>query len=231
MKKEALAWYGPVLLAGVLIFVANWLPAYLERNVGANTMSIDGVGVSREKMPPDIATIDLAIVANLGVNSKEVSTSIAEKSDRLTAYLKSLKDVTYTNSPLEVRQEVINVGAKYAKSFTGRQNFIVTIRDLTQVQTIIDKALEIGINDVGSVQYALEKMEPLRFKAREAAIALARKSAETVAQQLGVKVGKLLNFTESIESSGQDSGFDDNAPNNSKMVYASHRVNMSFSSK
>jgi uncharacterized protein YggE len=239
MKKEylsAISWYGPVLLAGILIVVGTLAPRIWHHN-SETQFYIEGLGVSQIPLPPDAASLDVAAVASLAESAKDATAKIGDKIDLFAAYLSTLNGVTFSNTPIEISHEVVQVGQKYAKSFTAKQRLRINVTDFKMLQSVIDKAVELGINDIGSVRYSLSESEKYRKEARQKALDLARAHAEEVASQLGVKLGSIVDYSENKIESPESSDLQDiidamdgelpvEGPKN---LFVSHSVRLSFS--
>lgn len=61
---------------------------------------------------------------------------------------------------------------------------------------IIEGAVEKGANEVGSLQFTIDKEEEIRKQVREEAIKKTKDKAKELASQLGIKLGRITNFNE-----------------------------------
>ena len=77
------------------------------------------------------------------------------------------------------------------------QSLEVKIRDMEKIGNIIEGATAAGANEVGSLQFTVDKEEEFKKQARKEAIEKAKAKAEELASQLGVNLVKITNFSES----------------------------------
>lgn len=83
----------------------------------------------------------------------------------------------------------------------------VTVRDIGKISQVLTAATKAGANNVWGVSFELSDRAPLYAKAREQAIANARRDAEQLAKLTGVKLGRIISV-------------DDQAEGNAAPVYA-----------
>ena len=90
-------------------------------------------------------------------------------------------------------------GAGDAPRITGYEARIdhrLTVRDVARLGQVIDAVIAAGANDLGGVRFAVKDDDKLIEKARRLAVADARKTAETLAAEAGVGVGRVLTIEE-----------------------------------
>jgi uncharacterized protein len=150
---------------------------------------------------PDQATV------NLGFSITETTVEAAQNqanqvTNNIIASVKSLdiekediKTINYNVYPeydySEQAQRIIG----YRVSNTVQ----VRIKDTAQVNQVIDAGTQEGANEVGGVQFTLspEKEKELTREAREAAITQAKENASELASLSGMRLGKIVNISES----------------------------------
>jgi uncharacterized protein len=76
----------------------------------------------------------------------------------------------------------------------------VTIRETAKVGDLIDRAAAAGANDIGNVAFSLSDASKVLDRARETAIADARRKAEIYAKAAGVRLGAVQWITEDTAS-------------------------------
>jgi len=76
------------------------------------------------------------------------------------------------------------------------QKLEVKIRDLEKIGEVIEKGTESGANEVSSLNFAVDKQEDFKKEAREQAVQKAKEKAEEMAGAVGVKIGKIVTFSE-----------------------------------
>ncbi len=70
---------------------------------------------------------------------------------------------------------------------------------MAKIGDIIQKAANAGSNQTGDLQLTIDKQDELLKQAREQAIEKAKNKAKELASQLGVKLVRITNFSESGE--------------------------------
>lgn len=75
--------------------------------------------------------------------------------------------------------------------------FEVKIRALEKSGDIISGVVSAGANEVGNLEFNIDNEEILREEARSLAISDAKKKAAVLAKQLGVRLGRIVSFSES----------------------------------
>ena len=81
-------------------------------------------------------------------------------------------------------------------------NVSVTIRDLENVGTILDAAIEAGANNIYGVEFALDDPNVAESDARAAAIEDARAKAEELSQLTGIPLGEIISVSEIVGMGG-----------------------------
>jgi hypothetical protein len=76
------------------------------------------------------------------------------------------------------------------------QSLEVKIRDLSKIGLIIETGTSNGANEVGDLQMKVDKEDEFKSQARASAIVKAKEKAKELAKQVGVKLGRITNFSE-----------------------------------
>lgn len=166
----------------------------------ANTVSFSGEGKVLAK--PDVAVIDFSIVTE-AATSKAAQDANSEKSNKVTDFLKKQKiedkDVKTTSYSIYPQYEYPRYGGvPRIKGYQVSQTIEVKIRDLGNVSSILDGVVTAGANQVGNLNFKIDDPEKLKAEARAKAIADAKKKAGELKGQVGIKLGKIVNFSEGV---------------------------------
>jgi len=168
-----------------------------------NTISVAGTGEIWAK--PDVAIIDFSVVSE----RKNVEEALAENTQKMNKIIETLQNKQISKNDLKTTN--FNVYPRYEwyeksdYSFSGkrvlvgyevRQSLQVKIRDLLRTGEIIQAAIQAGANEVGDLHFIIEKEEELKLQARAQAIKQAKEKARDIAQQLAVRLGKIVSFNE-----------------------------------
>lgn len=72
----------------------------------------------------------------------------------------------------------------------------ITARDISRLGEVLDRAVTLGANQVGGIEFRVSQAETLKDDARREAIANARRRAELFAAAAGVELGRVLQIEE-----------------------------------
>ena len=197
------------------LFIAGMLlaPVMLTAAVcGSETTKIEntpqdqvrGITVSGEGKvtgKPDLALI------TLGVST--LRPTVAEARDAaataLTGILDSMRAQGVADDDIQTSQ--LNIQPEYDYSgntqrltgFRVQNTVTVKVRDIDNTTAVVDGAITAGGDEttIQSIAFTIDNPESLRSQAREAAVADARKRAETLASASGVSIGNPVSINES----------------------------------
>lgn len=162
-----------------------------------NTISARGEGKVYTK--PDIAVLNLSVVTE-GRNIKDVQDENSEKMNGVIAFLKEFnveeKDIKTTNYRLYPRYDYENRRIPQIIGYEITQTLEVKVRDLEKIGDILEQSVSAGVNQVGSLRFAVDKDEELKERARSLAIKDAKDKAKKLASNLGVRLLKISGFDE-----------------------------------
>ena len=178
------------LVAGLIAAAAASPAAAVE---GPAQISVSGQ--ASVDAPPDYAQITIGASTTAPVakdamaeNSKAVADIIAlAKSEGVDA--KDIRTSSLSIYPL--------MNANAVTGYRADNTVQIKLRDLDKIGNILDKAVGKGANAISGVSFLLNDPDALLDKARPLAFADARRKAEIYAAAAGVKVGRLLDLTES----------------------------------
>ena len=202
-KGSAVLWYGPVALAGVLFFLATNGLSIWDRTKSSDIF-VEASSKAVAEVKPDTAKVVFTAKHMLADSPKLASVNIGKKVDDFSTFAATLPDVKLAVLPLSISQEVIQIGEKFARSYTATQSIEVSVRDFTLLQKLIDQAISTEIGDIGSTEFSLTSSSAARKGLREKVIKEANDDALAKAKELGRSLDKMVDFSESTSS--YDSG-------------------------
>jgi uncharacterized protein YggE len=172
-----------------------------------NTITVSDTGEVYAK--PDLALTTFSVITE----EKTVTEALSKNTEKMNAVIdfvksqeveeKDLKTTSFNIYPrYEWREEETGIppqpsGKRVLVGYEVRQSLEVKIRDMTKIGEIIEGATEAGANQVGDLQFTIDKEDELKKQAREQAIEKAKTKAKELACQLGVKLVRISNFSES----------------------------------
>jgi len=168
-----------------------------------DTISISGVGKVLAK--PDIGQVDLSVISD----ATTVAAAQKDNTDKMNKITQAMKDLGIDEKDLQTVNYSIYPRYQYT---TGKSTIIgyevtqtleVKIRNLDKSGDILGKAASMGANQVGSLTFTFDNPESFQSEARQKAVADAKQKAQDLAKGLGVSLGKITSFSETV--SGQPS--------------------------
>lgn len=171
-----------------------------------NTITVSDTGEVYAK--PDLALTTFSVVTE----AKTVAEAMSENTKKMNAvidFIKSQgiedKDIKTTSFNIYPRYEwyeeagtiIYPEGRRVLVGYEVNQSLEVKIRDMTKIGQIIEGATAKGANQVGDLQFTIDKKDELKAEARKQAIDKAKGKAGELASQLGVNLVRITNFAES----------------------------------
>lgn len=223
LNKSVLSWALTGLVVILAVFIIISINQKLNTATTTNTVSFSGRGKVIAK--PDIATLEFSIITE-AATSKQAQDDNSKKSKAVTDFLKKQgvndKDVktTYYNiypkysypRPRPLYQSPpSSVGETQVMplppipiddttpkiiGYQVTQGLQVKIRDFDKLSSVIDGLVVAGVNNVNNLGFSIDDPEKLKSEARAKAIADAKKKADELKGQIGIKLGKIVNFSE-----------------------------------
>lgn len=161
-----------------------------------DTITIEGTG--KVSATPDVAVVNLGVTSE-GRSVKDVQRQNTEKMNSIIAALKAMdivaKDIQTSNYNISPKYDWSN-GRQNILGYIVSQNVTVKIRNLDKTGDVLAKAGELGMNQAGGVQFTIDEPQKLQEEARGKAIDDAKKKAEQLAEKLGLRVVKVVTFSE-----------------------------------
>ena len=172
-----------------------------------NTITVSDKGEVYAR--PDLALTTFSVITE----KKTVAEAMSENAEKMNAVINSVKeqgvedkDLKTTSFNIYPRYEYRRVeteiypyppGKRVLVGYEVRQSLQVKIRDMEKIGDIIQGATDAGANQVGDLQFTIDNEDELKRQARQEAIEKAKRKAEELASQLGVKLVRIVNFSES----------------------------------
>jgi len=169
----------------------------------SHSISITGEG--KVTGVPDVAKIQLGY----SVEKKIVADAQKENTAKMNAVVgklkkdfkidaEDIKTINYYISP----QYDWNNGKQSLRGYLVSQDLSVKVREMDKVSQILDVAGSIGLNQIGNLSFEIDNPEKLKEEARAKALEQAKAKAGALSDIVGVKLGKIISFSESL-SDGQ----------------------------
>lgn len=198
------------LTVGGLIAVLLFLNVLDKMNVvskqlrGAkpdNTISMSAEG--RVQAVPDLAIVDLGVLTTAST-AKKAQDDNAQAANKVVAFVKSQgideKDIATTQLNVYPTYDYSS-GQNKITGYQATQNVSVKIRGIDKstelLGKIIDGAAAAGANQINGANLTFDDPDNLRQEARKQAIAKAKQKAQELADEAGLRLGKIVSISES----------------------------------
>lgn len=172
-----------------------------------NVVSVSGKG--EVVAVPDVALFTFGVTQE----GKDVATAQTLATEKINAALKYLKDngiadadiktVNYSINPVyDYAQGVCNSirctpGTQTLRGYEINQMVEVKVRKTEDAGKLLSGIGAQGVTNVSGLSFTVDNEEGIKAEAREAAIKDAKAKADVLAKQLGVKIVRIVNFSES----------------------------------
>lgn len=146
---------------------------------------------------PDIATLAIEV----SVSAKEVSDAKKQVDDRVAqyfAYLDELKierkDINAANLRTHPEYDFTKEGRSVFKGHRAVRQVVVTVRNLEQLNALLDGALRKGLNEIRGVELGVANPDAYRDQARSEAMKNATSQAKALAEGFNAKLGPIYSI-------------------------------------
>lgn len=205
MLKEAKNYFWVLIDAALLVAIVfgTWCAIYYVGRYTASLPITRTITVSAEgkaRVVPDLARVSFAVVSE----GKTAEAAQEENSGKMNAaidYVKSqgieAKDIKTSGYNLSPRYEYDEKKRKsFISGYTLTQTATVELRDIEKARTIVGYLPSLGINQINSIDFQVENTEVFQNLAREEAFVKAGVKAVAMAKQNGVRLGRVVTFSE-----------------------------------
>jgi len=192
-----------LMLGSIYLAILSWNAFRAHDYIGVSEEQRHSITVYGEGEiigVPDIAKVQLGYSAE----KKTVAAAQADNTEKMNAVIKKLKDdfkvdekdiktVNYSIYP----QYDWSKGKQTFRGYEVSQSLEVKVREMEKVSQILDTAGGLGLNQIDSLTFEVDDEETLKQEAGIKAIEAAKTKAEALAKVAGVKLGRIISFSES----------------------------------
>ncbi len=175
-----------------------------------STINVDGTG--HVFSIPDVATFTFTV----NEKAKTVAEAQSKATTKINSSLKVVKDQGIVEKDISTQSYSINPEYEYQNAscprgdtvtycppgksvlvgYSVNQTIQVKIRDLAKAGSIFTAIGQTGVSGLNGLDFSVDDPETLKSEAREKAIANAKVKAEKLAKQLGVKLVKIISYSD-----------------------------------
>jgi len=165
----------------------------------STTFDVSGEGKVTAK--PDVASVTAGIqVQAPSVKSAQdqINSVINKVSQAIKQTGVDSKDIQTINYSVYPTYDY-GGGSQRITGYTASTNLSIKVRNLDNVNSVIDAATNNGANQVSGVSFEIDDKTKLENEARQKAVDAAKKKAEQAAQIAGFKLGRIINYSENFQ--------------------------------
>jgi len=164
------------------------------------------VGEGKVDITPNNASVDLGITTTDAKSVDDAQKQINTVNNAIVENLQQLgidkKDIKTSNYSIMPNYDYTRSGAGTITGYNGNTTVTVKVKDTSKLPDVIAAATNGGANQVMGTNYSVESPEKYREQARNKAIANAKEQAQKLADELGIRLGKVTNIVESTNDNG-----------------------------
>ncbi|MEA3292944.1 MAG: SIMPL domain-containing protein [Patescibacteria group bacterium] len=196
-----------IVLIGVNIVNKIKQGEYIGQEIEMNNIiTVSGTGEVYAK--PDLVLISFSVKNE----AKTVSEAMNENAKKMNAVISFMKEQGIEDKDLKTtifniypqyeyrkdRTELYPIpsGKRVLVGYEINQTLQIKIRDIGKTGALIQGAADIGANQLGNLQMTIDNKDEFKKQARKQAIEEAKEKAKELASQLGVKLVRIINFSE-----------------------------------
>jgi len=213
LNNKKITWAVFILVIIVSLFTVAKLvnevkkSPYVGRgNQPANVISVEGKG--EVLAVSDIATLNVNLTKD-GQTAKEAQSLLNESITKTLNYLKDKKI-----ADKDIKSEYGGLSPKYSYDqpicnmypcpvrepkiigYTASQAITIKVREVDSASDLRTGLADLGITNISGPTFSIDNEDSFKDQARSKAIVEARGKAEVLAKELGVSLGKVVNFSE-----------------------------------
>jgi uncharacterized protein YggE len=183
------------------------------------TQSIDSpwgasvFGAASVNASPDLARLRVAIRQTHPKPSEAFAVTRGAV-DRMREVLRThgVPDTAVSTSRLGLKSSwKYSAGERTFVGYECSAHFVIELRDLDALDTVLIDVVEAGANQVDEVEFDVSTKKELEAQAREAAVAAARENAELYAEAAGVRLGPVIHIQD-VDSESMEQTLSESQP-------------------
>jgi uncharacterized protein YggE len=198
-RQAPMGWlFANAILAAAVFFAAA--PAWAQQPQSRAEARVIVTGEGSVVAPPDYAELRSGVTTR----AKTVKEATDANTRLMTAVMAALQESGV--EPKDIQTSQLSIHPLYTTAqgnseqklsgFSVSNQVNVTIRQIGTVGAILDRLILAGATDVGSVEFLHADVSKTLDRAREAAVADARRKAEIYARAAGLELGRVVWIAE-----------------------------------
>jgi len=156
-------------------------------------------GEATVAVAPEAAVIRIG-VSSLDKTARDASDANAKQMTAVIAAIKNdgiaERDIQTSRLSLQPQYDASKAGPARLTGFQATNQITVRIRNIDKLPGLLDRAIAAGANEMSGIEFVVPEQSKLLDRAREDAVADARRKAELYARAAGAKLGHVVAITE-----------------------------------
>lgn len=193
----------------LIVLVLNGLKELRQMSPIYNSITVTGEGEA--VAVPDVAAFTFSVSAD-AASVAAAQEAVTKKVDAVLAALedagideKDIKTTDYSVWPKYIyKQQICTVGYcpgnQVQDGYTANESVSVKVRETEKAGEALAAAGDNGATNLSGLSFTLDNPDEVRNEARGKAIADARKKAEVLSRQLGVRLVRVIGYYDSSDS-------------------------------
>ena len=203
-----IALIGVLAILSLFLFAKTWATVEEVGRIDVSTIAtISVTGTGKASALPNIAQISFSIQES-GATGEEAQSKATKRTNEALTALKKLtiadKDIKTTGYQVTPEYEVKACPPRtFCPQTAGKiigyqvsQSVEAKVRDTDKTGAVLQALTTLGVQNISGPNFTIEDESVVLAQARGKAIADAREKAEILARQLGVRLGKVVGFSE-----------------------------------
>ena len=162
-----------------------------------NNRHISITGEAQLSAKPDIAVISFEVESFQPSSldaKKDVDTRVNNLLDGLVSFDIDENDISASSISTEPNYRYSRDDKKELDGFTAYRKIKVTLNDLKNLNSFMDFALSVKIDEIDSIKFKSSKMSSLKDEVIALAVSNAKEKGESLANAFGAKLGKIYSI-------------------------------------
>lgn len=185
------------------IFLAVKTTKIDSTNPSFRQVMLEGLG--KVKAEPTVSAIRIGVITQ-GKDIAKISKDNTEKMNGMTSAFKALgiadADLKTENYSLNPEYAYKEGKTPEIQNFAISQTLVIKVRDLSKIQEVLQKAVELGSNNVSGPEFTIDDEKNLINEGRKKALAELKEKKKMLEKNLGVDLGKISSYNEYVERAG-----------------------------
>ncbi|MEI6288085.1 MAG: SIMPL domain-containing protein [bacterium] len=171
---------------------------YIGKTLDAKDL-VTVTGEGKVTATPDVAVLSIGVISE----APTVAQATKDNTDKMNKIIEAIKN-QFQVEDKDLKTEAYSVSPRY--NWTNNQQKIigygvnqdlqVKMRNFDKVGDLLGQSTILGANSVSGPQFIIDDPEKAKAEARAKAIAQAKEKAKVLSEQVGIGLGRIVNFSE-----------------------------------